>query len=269
RKAALSPEELKRAESYTPGQIVEVQNDYRRAELARGSRWEVSEVRGDLLTLRNEGGRVATIDPSAIKVQAYDRDTREIAAGDRVRWTENHRAQRADYPLEDGLKVRNGAGATVERVSAERITLRCADGEQIHLDPRVGQKVEHDYATTSHGGQGLSRNPWWHFNVEAGRHGDRESLVNLTRAIDSARIYTQDVDKASRQAGIALDKTAAHDIVPVPAHDELQRDQQPERANPGQDFTAQPDHDIDQAPDFDAPEPDPDHDYDHDGPSWG
>ncbi|EQD33622.1 TraI protein, partial [mine drainage metagenome] len=71
RKAALSPEELKRAESYTPGQIVEVQNDYRRAELARGSRWEVSEVRGDLLTLRNEGGRVATIDPSAIKVQAY------------------------------------------------------------------------------------------------------------------------------------------------------------------------------------------------------
>lgn len=270
RKAAMTAEELKRAESYTPGQIVEVQADYRRAELARGSRWEVFEVRGDQLMLRNAGGRVATIDPAAVKVQAYDRDTREIAVGDRLRWTENHRAQRQDRPLEDGLKVRNGATATVERVTAGSITVRCADGERIELDPRAGQKLDHDYATTSHGAQGLSRNPWWHFNTEAGAHGDRESLVNLTRAIDDARVYTQDADKASRQAGLALDKSAAHDIVP----DRDEPDRQPDREHPAPDFT--PAHDFAPAPEHDAPEPEfdpddpePDHDHDYDGPQWG
>ncbi len=265
RKAAMTAEELKRAESFVPGQIVEVQNDYRRAELARGARFEVAEIRGDLLTLRNAGGRVAIVDPSAIKLQAYDRDTREVAIGDRLRWTENHRAQRQDHPLEDGLKVRNGAGAVVERVRADRVTLRCADGERIELDPSVGQKIEHSYATTSHGGQGRSQNPWWHFNTEAGRHGDRESLVNLTRAIDSARIYTQDADKAARQAGIVLDKTAAHDI--VPHRDEHQQLEQ----SPASDFTAQPDHDTGHAPEHNAPDFDPEQnpDYDQDGPSWG
>ncbi|EQD69702.1 TraI, partial [mine drainage metagenome] len=248
-------------ESYTPGQIVEAQADYRRAELACGSRWEIVEVRGDQLTLRNAGGRVAIVDPERIRLQAYDRDAREVAAGDRLRWSENHRAQRADYPLEDGLKVRNGAGATVERVSADRITLRCADGERIELDPSVGQKLEHDYASTSYGAQGRTVDAVLiHHNTEAGAHGQREAYVDITRARDDAVLYTQDADKAGRQAGLEIDKSAAHDI--APARDELQRDQQP-------------DHDIDQAPDPDAPEPDPDHDYDHDhdhdqdGPSLG
>ncbi|MBW8075267.1 MULTISPECIES: MobF family relaxase [Metallibacterium] len=216
RKSTLSPEELKRAESFTPGQIVEVQADYRRAELARGSRWSVAEVSGNTLTLRDAEGRTRVVDPSAIKLQAYDRDTREIAAGDRLRWTENHRAQRQDHPLEDGLKVRNGASAIVEKVSADRITLRCADGEQIHLDPRVGQKVEHDYASTSYSAQGRTVDAVLiHHNTEAGAHGQRETYVDITRARDHAVLYTQDADKAGRQAGLEIDKSAAHDI----AHD--------------------------------------------------
>lgn len=256
RKAAMSPEELKRAESYTPGQIAEVQADYRRAELARGSRWEVAEVRGDLLTLRNAGGRIATVNPSAIKVQAYDRDTREIAVGDRLRWTENHRAQRADHPLEDGLKVRNGACATVERVTADRVTLRCADGERIELDPRGGQKLEHDYASTSYSAQGRTVDQVLiHHNTEAGAHGQRETYVDVTRARDHAIVYTQDSDKASRQSGLEIDKSAAHDIAHNLAH-------QPDREAPEPNFAPTPERD---APDFD---PDPDHDLD-DGPSWG
>ena len=258
RKAALSPEELKRAESFAPGQIIEVQADYRRAELARGSRWEVAEVRGDLLTLRNAGGRVATVDPSAIKLQAYDRDTREVAGGDRLRWTENHRAQRQDHPLEDGLKVRNGASVTVEKVSADRITVRCADGERIELDPRSGQKLEHDYASTSYSAQGRTVDAVLiHHNVEAGAHGQRETYVDVTRARDQVIVYTQDANKAARQSGLEIDKSSAHDIV-------RNLDHQPDREAPEPNFAPAPERD---APDFD-PEPDPDHDYD-DGPSYG
>lgn len=249
RKSTFSPEELKRAESYAPGQVVEVQADYRRAELARGSRWEVAEVRGDQLTLRNAGGRVAIVDPSRIRLQAYDRDTREVAVGDRVRWTENHRAQRQDHPLEDGLKVRNGAGAIVETVSAERITVRCADGERIELDPSVGQKLEHDYASTSYSAQGRTVDAVLiHHNVAAGAHGQRETYVDVTRARDHAIVYTQDSDKAALQSGVEIDKSAAHDI----AHDIT---------------AARAEHQPDQQPDPDSP--DHDQDQDQDGPSWG
>ena len=95
--------------------------------------------------------------------------------------------------------------------------LRTATGEKIQLDTRAAQKIEHAYAITSHSSQGLTVDAVMvHHNSEAGAHSQREAYVNVTRARDDIQIYTQDVDKAARQSGIALDKTAAHDIVPTP-----------------------------------------------------
>ncbi|MHB1537480.1 MAG: MobF family relaxase [Solirubrobacteraceae bacterium] len=215
RKADLTAQEARRAESYTAGQVVEVGADYRREQLARGSRWTVADVSGNHLTLADAQGHTRTIDPAAIKLQAYDRETRAVAVGDRLRWTENHRAERVDHPLEPGLKVRNGASAIVEKVTLDRIHLRTAAGERIQLDAHSAQKLEHAYALTSHSAQGLTVDQVFvHHNVEAGAHSAREAYVNVTRARDDVTIYTQDVDKAARQSGQAMDKTAAHDIAP-------------------------------------------------------
>ena len=63
RKSDLTAQESKRAESYTVGQVVEVGADYKAAELARGSRWTVSEVHADRLTLMDAEGHTRTIDP--------------------------------------------------------------------------------------------------------------------------------------------------------------------------------------------------------------
>ena len=241
RKSDLTGQEARRAESYTVGQVVEIGADYARAELARGSRWTVSEVRADHLTIMDAEGHTREVDPAKIKLQAYDADRRNIAPGDRLRWTQNHRAERADRPLEDGLKVRNGASAIVERVTPDRITVRTASGEKIELDSRVAQKVEHAYALTSHSAQGLTVDAVMiHHNTEQGAHSQRESYVNVTRARDDVLIYTQDVDKAARQSGIALDKSAAHDLTPV---QEIP--------------SGSPDHDLDH-----------DHDPDHGGPEY-
>jgi len=215
RKADLTAQEARRAESYTVGQVVEVGADYKRDQLARGSRWTVADVNGNTLTLVDAEGRTRSINPEQIKLQAYDREARAIAPGDRLRWTENHRAERADHPLEPGLKVRNGASAIVERVTADRIHLRTAIGERIQLDAHSAQKLEHAYALTSHSAQGLTVDRVLvHHNVESGAHSARESYVNVTRARDDVTIYTQDLDKAARQSGVQLDKTAAHDIAP-------------------------------------------------------
>lgn len=215
RKADLTAQEAKRAESYTVGQVVEVGADYKRYQLARGSRWTVADVNGNTLTLADAEGRTRVVDPAQIKLQAYDKEARSIAVGDRLRWTENHRAERADHPLEPGLKVRNGASAIVEKVTPDRIHLRTAAGERIQLDAHSAQKLEHAYALTSHSAQGLTVDAVMiHHNVEAGAHSQREAYVNVTRARDDVVIYTQDLDKASRQSGVQLDKSAAHDIAP-------------------------------------------------------
>lgn len=247
RKADLTAQEARRAESYTPGQIVEIGADYARAGLARGSRWTVSEVHADHLTIMDNEGHTREVDPSKIKLQAYDREVRNVAVGDRLRWTENHRAQRADHPLEDGLKVRNGGSAVVEKVTGDRIHLRTASGERIQLDARMAQKVEHAYALTSHSAQGLTVDSVMiHHNTEQGAHSQREAYVDVTRARDDVTIYTQDLDKASRQSGQAMDKSAAHDLI-----------QTPEIPSSG-------------SPDHDPHDHDHDHsiDHDRDGPSY-
>lgn len=229
RKVDLTAEEAKRAESYSAGQVVEVQSNSRRQQLARGSQWEVIDARAGHLHVRDAEGRERLIDPRSARLQAYDVESREFSVGDRLRWTEGHRAQRADHPLEDGLRVRNGQTAIVERVSADRITLRCADGEQIQIDARAGAKLDHSYAVTSHSAQGLTVDrALIHHNTEQGAHSQRETYVDVTRSRDGVTFYTQDLDKASRQAGLDLSKTAAHDIVPVAAPPDPLRD--PDRA---------------------------------------
>ncbi len=217
RKADLTAVELRKSSSYTPGQVVEVREDYKRAQLARGAQFTVVEAGRDALRVQDAAGRERMIDPSAIKLQAYDRETRAVAIGERVRWTENHRAMRADRPLEDGLRVRNGAGATVEQIAADggRITLRTDAGERIELETAGGQKLDYAYASTSYSAQGVTVDQVMvHHNVEAGAHGDRETYVSLTRARDDVVLYTQDLDRAASQAGLQLDKSAAHDVLP-------------------------------------------------------
>ena len=232
RKADLTAVELRKSSSYTAGQVVEVREDYRRAQLARGSQWTVVEAGREALRVRDAEGRERMIDPAAIKLQAYDRETRALAVGERVRWTENHRAQRADHPLEEGLRVRNGAGAVVEQISAGggRITVRTDAGERIELDVGGGQKLDYAYASTSFSAQGVTVDQVLvHHNVESGQHGDRETYVSLTRARDDVTLYTQDLNRAASQSGLALDKAAAHDIEHVP--DPIQPAPQPTRSH--------------------------------------
>jgi ATP-dependent exoDNAse (exonuclease V) alpha subunit len=70
--------------------------------------------------------------------------------------------------------------------------------------------IDHGYATTSVKAQGQSiEKVLVHHNTEQGRHGDRETYVNLTRAKTEVKVYTNDLEKAQRQAGMKLDKEAA------------------------------------------------------------
>uniref|UniRef100_D5X4X6 Conjugative relaxase domain protein n=1 Tax=Thiomonas intermedia (strain K12) TaxID=75379 RepID=D5X4X6_THIK1 len=231
RSADMTKVEAKRAENYAPGQVVQLQQDAKRAPYAKGAQLEVvaTDSRTNTLTCRDVQGREVRLDPAREKLTAYTRETREFAQGDRIRFTENHKLPTRDG---EGLAVRNGQSAIVEKTRGDQITLRIGEGktaQRIEIDAKANLKAEHNYVTTSHSAQGLTYDKVFiHHNTEGGRHGDRETYVNITRAREEATLYTQDVGKAEKQAGAELQKTAALDLQPErsPAPD---RQPEPER----------------------------------------
>lgn len=216
KKADVTRAEGRRAENYKPGQIVETSTQTQHH--GKGERFEIlkTESRSNTLRVRTSDGREQLIDPARIKISVYDAEQREFAAGDRIRFTENHK-------LPSGDAVRNGQFAHIERVGAKTLTLRLGEGDKAHtveLDKASALKAEHAYVSTSVGAQGQdAKHVMEHHNTEGGRHGDREEYVNVTRAKYTLTKYTQNAELAGKQAGAELNKTAALDLTPEPTAD--------------------------------------------------
>jgi hypothetical protein len=65
---------------------------------------------------------------------------------------------------------------------------------------------------TSHASQGQTvHRVFIHHNVDAGKHGQREMYVNITRDREEARIYHNDLERTIKQITVASSKTTAHD----------------------------------------------------------
>ena len=251
RKADMSATESKRAENYAPGQIIQTTSKTQAHD--KGATLEIlrADSRTNTITARDTTGREHTIDPSKTRLQTYNTETREFAAGDRVKFTENHKL--ALQGKDEGVAVRNGQTARIEAVNDKTMTLRIGEGDKaqrVEIERAGALKAEHAYSSTSHAAQGQSMNPWMHHNTESGKHGDREAGVNFTRAKSDAKLFTQDAEKAAKQMGVELQKTSAHDLVPS----------QPERGDAQRNPDANPKPSKDLTPDR-APEREREHGY--------
>lgn len=75
-----------------------------------------------------------------------ERGARSFAVGDRVMFLQNER----------GLGVKNGTLGTIERVSAQRMTVQADDGRSIAFDLKDYNRIDHGYAATIHKSQGMT-----------------------------------------------------------------------------------------------------------------
>lgn len=213
RAADMTAEQSKRAQFYQPGQHVETMTRTEHHE--KGERWEVTRAdsRANILYCRDAAtGRECMIDPQQLKVRAYDVERSEFVECDAVRFKENHILVGVDG---QAVRVRNGQTATIEAVDEHGTRLRIGEGDKaprITLAADAAVKAEHAYAATSHSAQGQTKNPWIHHNPDAGHHGDREAYVNITRAVDQARIYSPAAEFAAKQWATKLNKAAALDL---------------------------------------------------------
>jgi Ti-type conjugative transfer relaxase TraA len=108
---------------------------------------------------------------------AVERGARNFASGDRVMFLQNER----------GLGVKNGTLGTIERVSAQSMTVQTDDGRSVRFDFKDYNRIDHGYAATIHKAQGMTVD---HTHVLATPGMDvHGSYVALSRHRDGVELH--------------------------------------------------------------------------------
>jgi ATP-dependent exoDNAse (exonuclease V) alpha subunit len=198
----MTAEEAKRAVNYQQGDIVKFAKDYKSIGLARGEQVTVlkTDSRTNTITAVTSRGSTVIYQPHRHQTQAYRGKERELGTGDKIKFTENSR----------DFKVKNGQAATIERINGASLTVRLEDGKTQTIDTSKYPHIDHAYTSTSQAAQGQSvSRTMVHHNTEAGKHNERETYVNATRAQLDTTLYTQDKLRAAEQAGLSINKEIA------------------------------------------------------------
>lgn len=201
----LTQAERRNAPSYKIGNYVQPERDYERTGLQRGELYRVKDIAShNGLVLTTEDGRQLEINPrSHTQLSVYEKSDSEFAPGDWARITRNDPA----------LDVSNGDRVRVLEVSPDRITLENEKGRRIDLDGHHPLHLEHAYASTVHGAQGLSTDRMMmDLNTRSLTTGKDLYYVALSRARYDVKVYTN--SRSELPAAISRDnvKTAALDI---------------------------------------------------------
>ena len=189
---------------YHVGDVIQPEKDYAKSGLKRGETYQVEDTGpGNRLLLRSEQGEQIAINPMQhSKLSVYQPEKVELSVGDKVRITRN----------DAKLDVANGDRFTVDRVSADGITLR-SDRRQIELPTSKPLHVDYAYATTVHSSQGLTAD-----KVLIDAHSKSMTTakdvyyVAISRARHEARIYTNSIKELPAAISRENIKHAALDL---------------------------------------------------------
>lgn len=197
--------------SYAPGDIVEALRHYESIGLRRGDTAEVIEAAPGCITLRRRDGQTVQWRPTAMPhVAVHGADQREVAVGDRIRFTAN------DYRL----GVVNGQIGTVKSIdpAASELMVTVDRNRTLTLDMSQPLRVDHAYCTTIHAAQGQTCD---RVLVDADVSGAmaNQSLyyVAISRASHGVTLYTDDKELLPRAMSRLDIKEAALDLQRKPA----------------------------------------------------
>ena len=181
------------AANYAPGDVVAFHRSYKRIGVAKGEERRVAGVdrRNRTVLLEAPDGGTVAWRPSEIGgrrggTEVYRRESIELRAGDRIRWTRNDK----------GLGVVNSGTAEVMGVRNGRVTFRLEDGRRLTLTPGDPQfrHIDRAWCATVHAFQGRTVD-----NVIAAMEANHPALttrkslyVEISRARDRAELVTDD-----------------------------------------------------------------------------
>jgi conjugative relaxase-like TrwC/TraI family protein len=177
------------AANYAPGDIIEYkagsQEKHGIADNSVGSVLAV-DAQKNALTVETSTGHEVSYNPALLQKvtgqsTVYREEERELATGDRIRFTEADR--------ESG--IRSGSFATVERSADENtLAVRLDSGKAIELDSTKPQHIDYGYAVEA--AQGVSAERVLLTGDTAQLTGQQEALTRLNPQLHDFAIYTSD-----------------------------------------------------------------------------
>lgn len=202
----LTQAQLKSSLSYMPGDIVEPQRHYASLGLLAGDLTRVVKSEPGCITLRREDGVEVDWRPTAMpNVATFQEAPREMAIGDRIRFTAN------DY----GSGVINGETGTVKELDREKglLHIEKTDGSVVVLDSSRALHLDHGYCTTVHASQGQTcERVLVDADIKSAMSSESLYYVAISRARSEVAIYTDDRELLPEAMSRQDDKTAALDI---------------------------------------------------------
>lgn len=210
----------KEAQYYKVGDVVRFGRDYQQIEAKKGQYARVSSVdapSGVVMLKKDDGSEIAWQPKKHNKIEVYDRESRELARGDKIRITRNNG------------EFKNGEVGRVVSVVGEKVTLEMRGGGSHQVDLSAHKHWDHAYAQTVHASQGATEHrAIFHIRTpkSEGERRDTQALENMakvfgnrsfyvgtTRASHELRIYTNDKAMAAGAVAAAQDKTSAVETI--------------------------------------------------------
>jgi hypothetical protein len=204
----LTRAELKQIEKYAVGDYAKPRRSYRSLNVKARELCRVVEVNSSHVVLEKpDGNRVKWEPIKQNKFSIYRPEFREIAAGDRIRITENDHQK--------GLN--NGDYAIVRKVEKDRIHIAREDGKEFSLEPSKPLHLDHGYCSTVHSAQGRTcERVLMDVDVQSLTSSRDTYYVALSRARREAKIYTNNRERLPEMMARENLKEAALEISLLP-----------------------------------------------------
>jgi conjugative relaxase-like TrwC/TraI family protein len=188
------------AKLYDKGTLVLTGTSKSREKLNEVIRAELIK-RGDLASDASRRYRLSWQDEDGVR----HRMERDLTVGERVVFLQN---EYKDYD------VRNGDLGTIIRTGKGTLVMRLEDGRELELDLSRYSALDYGYALTTYKSQGQTYD---RVIVEADTstpqlQDQRNTYVQITRARDDVRIFTDDKEELRSLAGVLSIKQDTHDM---------------------------------------------------------
>jgi conjugative relaxase-like TrwC/TraI family protein len=209
----LTMAEAEESANYRVGDVVRFERAYKRLGIEKGEYLLVQAIDPASNTIMLAGKTVGWRPHREVRVEVYEKESRGLAVGDRIRWTRNDRA----------AARRNGELARVTQVHAD-YAIVIANGKEQRIHFGADRHWDHAYASTVHAAQGRTADSVI-VHIDSARSeisGHESWYVGLSRARDGVRVFTDD----AKQLPKVIQRSLAQEI----ALDSVVRTMEPKRS---------------------------------------
>ncbi|MBP9706509.1 MAG: relaxase domain-containing protein [Oligoflexales bacterium] len=198
-----------KASSYEVGDIIMTRSQQKQIPLLKNHAYEVVGKDGARLVLATKGGEKLAIIPEQIPQKlVFTQSQLEIAEGDKLKWTLNHRE----------IKRNNGQEFRILEITDDKKAEIVSDkGRRETIDLTQPQFLDHSLVSTAYSSQGKKAD---HVFLLADKTIAKESMyVALSRSVSDISIYCENFNSTLATAQKTQAKKSAFEIVPKMAHE--------------------------------------------------